>query len=614
MTAYLAQYAVSILPEPDLLVSEWADRHRVLDQAASSEPGRWRTSRTPYLREIMDCLSATRPEQVVVFRKGAQIGATEAGNNWMGYVIHHAPGPMLYVTPTVELAKRASKSRLAPMLAAVPELALKVSSPRARDTGNTLFQKDFVGGTLILTGANSAVGLRSMPARYLFLDEASAYPADLDGEGDPIDLALRRTATFRRNRKVFIVSTPTLAGVDAIEPFYEQSDKREYFVPCPDCGEFQTIEWERLQWDKATPDQVALACQHCGSLIDESAKHVMLPRGEWRATQEGNGHSVGFHLSSLYSPIGWYSWRDAVRDWLASEGSAEKRKTFVNTVLGQPWKEIGESVDAHPLMARAEDYPAEAPEGIGLLTAGIDVQADRIELEVVGWGAGEESWSVDYRILPGVTAQPEVWDDLAEALRQTYRHARGADLSIAAAGLDTGYLPRMGYEFCLRFGSATVWPLKGVEGARPVVENVLQRARRLANRQGKRIRPQLVGVDEAKSILYRRLAKVVAPGPGFCHFPKDRPEEWYLQLTAEQLMTAVSNGVPVRRWTRLRPRNESLDCRVYAYAALKLLAPDLDVAARKMAAWEKPAPNFASLPLPGQRREPIGHRPPRPKL
>ena len=613
MTVYLAQYAVSVLPEPDLTVSEWADQHRVLDQAASSEPGKWRTSRTPYLREIMDCLSATRPEQIVVFRKGAQIGATEAGNNWMGYIIHHAPGPMLYVTPTVEMAKRASKSRLAPMLAAVPELSAKVSSPRARDTGNTLFQKDFVGGTLILTGANSAVGLRSMPARYLFLDEASAYPTDLDGEGDPIDLALRRTATFRRNRKVFIVSTPTIAGLDAIEPFYLQSDQREYFVPCPHCGEFQTIEFEHLQYDKGDPAIVRLACRHCGALIEESAKHSMLAIGEWRATAESDGQTTGFHLSSLYSPLGWYSWRDAVLDFLASEGHAEKRKTFVNTVLGQPWKEIGESVDAHPLMARAEEFPADIPAGGAVLTAGIDVQADRIEIEVVAWGLGHESWSVDYTVLPGVTAQPEVWADLADALRVSYQHESGLRMPISAAGLDTGYLPKMGYEFCLKFGSAAVWPLKGVEGARPIVENTLQRARRLANRSGKKIRPQLVGVDEAKSLLYRRLAKVIQPGPGFCHFPVGRDEEWYLQLTAEQLMTSIHHGAPVRRWVRTRPRNEALDCRIYAMAALYLLNPhierELDVIRIR-----RETPDFNRIPAPSRSRAPIGQQAPKAKL
>ena len=612
--AYLAAYARAILPEPDLTVSEWADRHRILDQAASSEPGLWRTSRTPYLREIMDCLSATRPEQIIVFRKGAQIGATEAGNNWMGYVIHHAPGPMLYVTPTVEMAKRASKSRLAPMLAAVPELMSRVSSPRARDTGNTLFQKDFAGGTLILTGANSAVGLRSMPARYLFLDEASAYPSDLDGEGDPIDLALRRTATFRRNRKVFITSTPTIAGIDPIEPFYEQSDKREYLVPCPHCGSVQAIAFERLRYDRDNLKDVTLECEHCNRLIAESAKHEILPAGNWVATAVGDGATVGFHLSSLYSPLGWYSWRDAVHDWIASDGSAEKRKTFANTVLGIAWREEGETVDAHPLMARTEEFTEAAPEGVAVLTAGVDIQADRIELEVVGWGVGQESWSLDYRILPGVTAQPEVWDDLAEALRESYRHALGSRLPIAAIGIDSGYLPRRVYEFVAKFSGAYIWPLKGVDGVRPIIENPLHRARRMATSLNKRPKPQLVGVDEAKSILYRRLAKVTKPGPGYCHFPKDRPEEWFLQLTAEQLITAVVAGRPVRAWKRIRPRNEGLDCRIYAHAALELLAPDLERERARLQGMRDQPPDFARMPVPGSRRQPIGHKPPRQKF
>ena len=181
--SYSRTYAEAILPEPELSVSEWSDSHRILDQASSSEPGRWRTSRTPYLQEIMDALSTGSLDDTVVLMKGAQIGATEAGLNFILYAIHHAPAGMLYVLPTVDSAKRVSKQRVAPAIEAIPEVAEKVATPRARDTGNTLFQKDFPGGTLILTGANSAVGLRSMPARYLFLDEVDGYPNDLDGEG-----------------------------------------------------------------------------------------------------------------------------------------------------------------------------------------------------------------------------------------------------------------------------------------------------------------------------------------------------------------------------------------------------------------------------------------------
>ena len=231
---YSESYAQALAPEPDLTVSAWADKHRILDQASSSEPGMWRTKRTPFLKEIMDCLSATSKEDVIIFQKGAQIGATEAGLNWLLYVIHHAPSSFLYVLPTAETAKRVSKQRLAPAIELIPEVSSRVSVPRARDSGNTISQKDFKGGTLILSGSNSGVGLRSIPARNLFLDEVDAYPSDVDQEGSPITLAMRRTATFKRNRKIFITSTPTLKGLSIIEDYYSQSDQRRYFVPCPD--------------------------------------------------------------------------------------------------------------------------------------------------------------------------------------------------------------------------------------------------------------------------------------------------------------------------------------------------------------------------------------------
>ena len=244
---YRDAWRAAFKPEPLLTVSEWAERSRVLSSRASAEPGPWRTARTPYLREIMDALSPSSPIERVVFMKGAQLGATEAGNNWLGYVIDQAPGPALMVLPTVETAKRNSKQRIAPLIEETPALRSKVKDPRRRDSGNTVLSKEFAGGILIMTGANSAIGLRSMPVRFLFLDEVDAYPPDADGEGDPIELAVQRTVTFAR-RKIFLVSTPTIAGVSRIETAYEESDQRCYWVPCPDCGTFQVLKWANVRW------------------------------------------------------------------------------------------------------------------------------------------------------------------------------------------------------------------------------------------------------------------------------------------------------------------------------------------------------------------------------
>ena len=559
-SAYCTSVAAAILAEPDVTVSEWSDQYRLLDQAASSEPGKWRTRRTPYLKEIMDCLSATRPESIVVFMKGAQIGATEAGNNWLGYTIHHAPAPMLYVMPTVDAAKRASKQRIAPMIDAIPEVKAKVAVARARDSGNTLFQKDYPGGTLILTGANSAIGLRSMPARYLFMDEVDGYPTDLDGEGDPIQLAIRRTATYKRNRKIFIVSTPTIKGISAIEDYYEQSDQRRYFIPCPECGEFQVLEWKMITWTDNDPDTAAMTCQHCGVIVPESNKTKLLSDGEWRATSEGR--FTGFHLSSLYSPVGWYSWSDAVADFLAAKKVGEEQlKTWVNTVLGETWEEQGEQADPNSLILRREEYD-EPP--ILWRTIGADVQKDRIELELVGWGEGEESWGLEYIILPGDTTRQEVWSALDDVV---------ADLQPDGMCIDSGYNTQLVYNWVDR--KRWVWAIKGVSGqGLPLVQDTQKRNARLRKKRKRAFAPEPIGVDQGKSIIYSRL-KITEPGAAYCHFPNqaDYDDEYFEQLTAEKLVTRYNKGRPRQEWVQTRPRNEALDCRVYALAALRLLAP-----------------------------------------
>src|SRR4051812_16970529 len=283
---YGTAFSQGLRPESRLTVSEWADKYRLLSQRASAEAGRWRTARTPYLREIMDALSSSSPYERVVFMKGAQIGGTECGNNFLGYVIHHAPGPIMSIQPTVEMAKRNSKQRIDPLIEESPVLRNLVQSPRSRDSGNTILSKEFAGGILVMTGANSAVGLRSMAARYLFLDETDAYPADVGGEGDPIRLALARTRTFAR-RKVFLVSTPKITGASRIEAAYEDSDQRRYWVPCPHCAEFQVLRFAQLRWPPGEPQQAVYICEHCGARIENYQKHGMLAQGEWRASAPG---------------------------------------------------------------------------------------------------------------------------------------------------------------------------------------------------------------------------------------------------------------------------------------------------------------------------------------
>lgn len=563
-----------IAPEPMLTVSEWANEHRMLP-ALSAEPGRWRTSRTPYLAEIMDVLSSSSTIERVVFMKGAQLGGTEAGLNWCGYVIHHAPGMMLMVQPSIEMVRRNTATRIDPLIETSPALRERVSRPRSRDAGNSTSRKKFPGGMLVMTGANSAVGLRSIPSRYLFLDEVDGYPQDADGEGDPVALAIQRTVTYRGRRKIFLVSTPTLKGFSRIEAAYDESDQRRFFVPCIHCGAFQVIAWAQIHWPDDRRDQAYFACGECGGVMEEHDKPRMIAQGEWRATADGDGNTAGFHLSSLYSPF--ETWGEiAVEHGLVRKDPA-RLKTWVNTKLGETWEDpSSEIVDVHGLMARREAWGDQLPAGIAALTAGVDIQDNRLEVRIIGWGMDQESWSVRYSVLWGDPARPEVWEALDAALLAAFPHERQiADMTIRAAAIDTGGHHTMAaYGFCRSRLSRRVWAIKGRGGQGVPVWP------RKPSRSNKGNLPLfMVGVDAAKDALTARL-RIPEPGPGFVHFPLDRGPEYFDQLTAERAITRYSAGRPVREWRPVRSgaRNEALDTFVYGTAALHgLIAAGLNL-------------------------------------
>lgn len=618
-------YTAGIRPDTQLRVSEWADEHRVLPKKSSAEPGRWRTERTPYLREIMDCFSTTSDVEEVVFMKCSQVGGTEAILNVLGYVIDHAPGPTILVQPTVDLAKRFSRQRLDPLVTDTPRLAQKVAEGHSRDSSNTMLSKEFAGGQLIVTGANSAVGLRSMPAQYALLDEIDGYPGDVDEEGSPIALVEARQRTFAR-RKRMAVSTPTIEGRSAVEAAYQASDQRKYYVPCPGCGAMQPLEFARLVWTKLLlpPEQAVYECRACGRAIHDHEKTDMLAAGEWRAENpEAGGRVRGYHLNALYAPVGWMSWGDIALLFTRSYRDPEKHRVFINTVLGEVWTSKGGEAPAwEGLQRRRETYAiGTVPMGALLLTAGVDVQKDRLVYEVVGWGRGRRSWSVDAGELVGDTADIDrgPWRELDALLARTFTHAAGVEMPIRMLAIDSGYNTQTVYHWARGYPMNRVIPVKGrdvgdVLVGSPAPVEVSDRGRKL--KRGGRVWP--VCVSMAKSEFYGWLRLELLPGrdepAGYPHFP-EYGDEYFRQLTAEQLVPhKTRRGLTRLTWELIPGRvNHMLDARIYARAAAFVAGLDrfreTDWKAREQllavpdsseapAAEQKAAETIANLPAP----------------
>ncbi|MBF0339676.1 MAG: phage terminase large subunit family protein [Magnetococcales bacterium] len=552
-------------PTPRITVSEWADRNRFLSSVSAREPGLWRTERTPYLKEIMDCLSGRSDYLKIVCMMASQLGKTEVGLNWIGSIMDLNPGPILMVQPTLGTAEKYSKQRLAPMIDECPSLRCLVKDRRSRDSGNTILEKEFRGGLLFITGSNSAASLASSPIRYVFLDEVDRFEGDVCGEGDPVDLAIRRTNTFGNSKKILLTSTPTIKTFSRIEAAFLESDQRYYFVPCPHCHFEQTLKWGQVKYPEGMPHEAWYQCEKCEEEIQEHYKTEMLSKGRWIQTSPGERKPAGFHLNGLYAPLGWLSWGEIAAEHAKVYRDPFRLKTWINTVLAETWEEKAEKLDGEGLMARREVFGPLLPSGIVLLTAGVDVQDDRLEVEIVGWGRDEESWSVDYRILLGDPSGPDVWSALDDLLLKSWPHSRHvSDLRLRAVAIDTGgHHTMQAYSFCRSRQDRRVWGIKGVGGmGKPIWP-----PRATRNNKGK-IPLFGVGVDAAKEAVYARL-RILSSGPGYCHFPTDRDAEWFRQLTAEKVRTKYSRGRPVREWyKRDGDLNEALDCRVYSMAAL----------------------------------------------
>lgn len=516
----------------------------------------------------MDAVSDPTVETVVVMAS-AQTGKTECLGNVVAYHIDQDPCPILVLQPTLEMAQTWSKDRLAPMLRDTPCLRGRVRDARARDSGNTMLHKQFPGGHITMCGANSPAGLASRPIRVVLCDEVDRYPFSAGTEGDPVGLAEKRTTTFF-NRKRVRTSTPTIKGVSRIEAAFLASDRRRYHVPCPHCGHMQVLRWHNIRWDKDAdggnmPDTAAYYCEDCGGQITDADKSRVLGRGEWRAEGEFTG-MAGFHISALYSP--WVSFAEIVAEFLASKHSPERLQVWTNTVLGEPYEEEGQQADDGALLSRREVYGPIVPDGAGLLTAGVDVQADRLEVEVLAWGLASETWSMETRVIPGDPTKPDVWRDLDDYILAQWHHEHGQVMHITCTCIDTGYLTDEVYKFVRPRLARRVFPVKGIAGA----------GKPIAGRPSKANSGQVplypVGVDTAKDALFSRL-RITTPGPGYQHFTTDHDEEYFQQLCAEKKTTRFVKGFPVPSWTKTRPRNEALDIRVYAMAAYNILNPNM---------------------------------------
>lgn len=576
-------------PEPVIKVSEWADLHRILPPWAP-EPGPFRTARIPFLKEIMDCLSPTHPARQVVFIKPDQIGGTTCAENWIGYVVHLAPAAMMIVEASEELAKRLSKQRLKPMFEDTDVLRGLVRDPRERNSGNTTLEKEYPGGMLVITTAQSSAGLRMMSAKYMVFDEVDAWPYDVNEEGSPSFIAEKRTVTFP-DYKIFYCSKPKLKLTSVIEPKYQASDRRRYHVPCPKCAHEQVLRWSGLKWPKGRPELAEYECEQCSQMIAEGYKTQMLEDGRWIAENPTITDVAGFHINMLYAPYGWSnSWPALAKQHVEIAHSRDKRRLQeeVNSVFAETWEEKGARINDESLHARRRIYPAPVPSDALVLTAFVDTQDDRLEAEVLGWGKGRESWSVEYRRFMGSPAQKPVWDELDAWLQQTWTHQSGVAMGIQIAGIDSGgHHTDDVYKFVRKRQHRRIFATKGAN----------TRGHPLVKRGSKinGVQIIMIGPDTAKDTLLGEMGwlSLTDPGPGYCHFPEkeEYDTEYFEQLTAEEKKTKYDKGVVVGyEYKKTRTRNEALDIRVGNLAMLSLLNPDLDRLATRPIVAAPPPP------------------------
>jgi phage terminase large subunit GpA-like protein len=582
----------ALAPPPRLSISDWAERYRVLSGEASAAPGRWRTDSVPYLRGIMEAVKNPQAKEVVV-KAAAQVGKTEFILNCIGYYTHQEPSPQLVLLPTLELAEIWSKDRLATMIRDAKVLSQTVEDPKAKDSSNTMLHKRFAGGHISLAGANSPASLSSRPIRIVYADEVDRMPDSAGSEGNPLDLARKRSSTFH-NRKFIATSSPSRdRRTSKIHRLYEASKRHVFEIACPHCRSFIPLEWESVVWSEGKPETAYYRCQECAAPIYDGHKMKALRGGRWRCLDPARKDTtLGFHVSALASP--WVTFGETASEYVKAQRDTEKLKVWYNTYLGEPYEDEVDAVASNLLSARAEDYPAEVPAGVRVLTLGVDVQDDRLEAHLIGYGEDWEAWVIGYHVFWGDIATDAPWAQLDELRTKEFQHEWGFPVRVVATAVDSGDNTKIVYDYVRGKTGQRVFAVKGVRGTgKPVVGPP---TRRKSPADGREVVLYPLGVDEGKTLLYQRL-KLEEPGPGYVHFPSFLPGDYYKQLTAERVKINYQNGHPTKIWELPRHRrNEALDTAVYAHAAAVILNPLFRQITQKMqkirdqdATGEKPA-------------------------
>ena len=586
--------------DPPIKPSEWAEKYRVVGEGTSPHSGKWRNGRTPYLTEIIDCLAASHPARRVTFMKSAQIGGSEVITNALFWIADAAPGPVLVVHPTIEAGRDWTNEKLDPSIEATSRVRRRIAAQviRGRD-GSTMKRKRFPGGSIVVTGANSAAGLRQKSIKYLFCDDLDEFPLAVAGQGDPLRMARARQISFQKigADKEFDVSTPTLKSVSRIARQWEQGTQGWRYLPCPHCGAFQTLKWggphEKfgIKFDPTPPHRAHYVCEAEGCIIENWQLAAMDARGEWRHARPEPGREPSYRINALYSPV--TTWDKAVQEFLDAKDDPEKLKTFVNLWLGEPWDETGDRPKAAALMERRETWAlGTVPPGVLMISLGCDVGADGIWYQAIGWGRDRQSWSLEHGFLDGDTgtASGEAWRSLDALRRKTWRDGNGVDRPIEAVAVDANYQTEVVTEWCkTRLGCHAVrgedgWKVPAWLG-RTSLREFTERGR--GRRRGTKTYP--VGTWSLKARFYGELAVKKAPEdigfpPGYCHFSQDWTEDDFEQLLSEVFVRQRDRKTGRERqgWHVIGKANHLLDTRIYAEA----MAEKLGLSTKSPAEWE----------------------------